>query len=337
MRAYTQARTLSLNLLDVAIVAVLGALIYDGLRRGLPGYLSELIALGAGLLLAFALYRPLASLLDRLLHVGSLQTSFGMFLVLIGLVHGLVLPPSYRGANWLARRLSRLPSWAYAALSALPAAGLAVMVSFLLVSCLAVFPGRTSDWVHGSALGRGVDAHAAALKMPLRQLLQSGPSSQRFIVSEPPSNPGEDAFFKLHFPASVRVTVSPDDEEAMLNKLNSARHDNALSSVRMDPALREVARAHSKDMYARHYFSHQTPDGKTPYDRLREGRITYLTAGENLAFAPDVDQAWDSLMSSPDHRANILNPDFRCVGMGAYRAADGFEEMFTQDFTDCAK
>ncbi len=328
---------MSLNLLDVAIVAVLGALIYDSLRRGFPDYLSELMSLGAGLLLAFVLYRPLAGLLDRLLHVGPLLTGFGMFLILMALVHGLVLPPAHRLASWLGTRLSALTPAAYAALGVIPAAGVAAIIVFLVIGSLAVFPGSPSGWVQGSTLGRAVDGRSAALKGPLRQLLLPGPSNQRIIVSEPPSNPGEDAFFKLHFPPSMQVTAAPDDEAAMLNKLNAARHDNGLSSIRQDAALREVARAHSKDMYSRRYFSHQTPDGKTPYDRLREGRIIYVTAGENLAFAPDVDKAWDSLMSSPDHRANILNPDFRCVGIGAYKGEDGFEEMFTQDFTDCGK
>ena len=41
------------------------------------------------------------------------------------------------------------------------------------------------------------------------------------------------------------------------------------------------------------------------------------------------------LEASPDHRANLLNPDFKCVGIGVYRAV-GYEEMFTQDFSDCA-
>jgi len=48
-----------------------------------------------------------------------------------------------------------------------------------------------------------------------------------------------------------------------------------------------------------------------------------------------VDQAYQSLLASPDHRSNLLNPDFRCLGIGVYRAT-GYEEMFTQDFSDCA-
>ena len=121
----------------------------------------------------------------------------------------------------------------------------------------------------------------------------------------------------------------------MLQKLNQARAQVGLSPLRMDPLLQQAARDHSSDMYQRRYFSHRTPDGKTPYDRLRDLRFHYVTAGENIAFAPDGDQAWDSLMNSPDHRANILNPDFRCVGIGAYKGLNGYEEMFTQDFSDC--
>jgi uncharacterized protein YkwD len=122
----------------------------------------------------------------------------------------------------------------------------------------------------------------------------------------------------------------------MLLRVNQARQQVSLSPLHKDTLLQQAARDHSADMYKRHYFSHQTPDGKTPYDRLHDLRFHYVTAGENLAFAPDVDQAFDSLMNSPDHRANILNPDFRCVGIGAYKGLNGYEEMFTQDFSDCA-
>jgi uncharacterized protein YkwD len=156
------------------------------------------------------------------------------------------------------------------------------------------------------------------------------------LDSDPTSNPGEDAFYRLHFPANLVVEPDPAAEDRMLQRVNTARADVGVSPLRMDPVLQEAARQHSRDMYERHYFSHQTPDSKSPYDRLHDARFHFVTAGENIAFAPDPDQAWDSLIHSPDHRANILNPDFRCVGIGAYKGLGGYEEMFTQEFADCS-
>jgi uncharacterized protein YkwD len=52
-------------------------------------------------------------------------------------------------------------------------------------------------------------------------------------------------------------------------------------------------------------------------------------------YAADTQRSWEALFDSPSHRANILNPTFRCVGVGVYRAS-GYGEMVTQDLSDCA-
>ena len=87
-------------------------------------------------------------------------------------------------------------------------------------------------------------------------------------------------------------------------------------------------------MFRRGYFSHVTPDKRTPFDRIRAAGVVYVTAGENIAYAPDVDQAQTRLMASVEHRANITNSDFKRVGIGVYRGLGGYEELFTQDFAD---
>jgi uncharacterized protein YkwD len=94
-----------------------------------------------------------------------------------------------------------------------------------------------------------------------------------------------------------------------------------------------VARAYSADMFARGYFSHLDPDGKSPFDRMRAGDVEFGTAGENLALAPTLKLAHQGLMNSPGHRANILKPEYRTVGIGI---VDGgaYGLMVTQDFTD---
>jgi uncharacterized protein YkwD len=55
--------------------------------------------------------------------------------------------------------------------------------------------------------------------------------------------------------------------------------------------------------------------------------------GENLALAPSVDLAHIGLMNSPSHRENILDPNFKRIGIGIIDA-DPYGKMITQVFTD---
>jgi hypothetical protein len=70
-------------------------------------------------------------------------------------------------------------------------------------------------------------------------------------------------------------------------------------------------------MLARQYFAHNTPDGATPWTFIKATGYSYITAGENLAIdfseAESVQSAW---MNSPGHRANILNSNFKEIGIG---------------------
>ena len=102
----------------------------------------------------------------------------------------------------------------------------------------------------------------------------------------------------------------------MLELVNQERGKQGLPPLRADPELAAVARAHSRDMLARGYFAHVSPDGKDAFARMRDARATYRTAGENLAHAPTLPMAHQGLMNSPGHRANILRPAFGRVGIG---------------------
>jgi uncharacterized protein YkwD len=134
----------------------------------------------------------------------------------------------------------------------------------------------------------------------------------------------------LRYPVAKTV-VRTDLEDAMLDMLNGERTQRGLQPLKADPVLAELARAHSRDMYARGYFSHVTPDGRDLADRMRTARLGYLAAGENLALAPTLAGAHQGLMHSPGHRANILRPQFGRVGIGVLDGgAQGL--MVTQDF-----
>lgn len=129
----------------------------------------------------------------------------------------------------------------------------------------------------------------------------------------------------------AETSPRPELEAQMLQMVNRERAAAGLRPLAPDPELTEVARRHSSDMFARGYFSHNTPEGLSPFDRMRAGGVTYRTAGENLALAPTLTIAHNGLMNSPGHRANILRPEFGRVGIGIMDGrARGI--MVTQNF-----
>jgi uncharacterized protein YkwD len=119
----------------------------------------------------------------------------------------------------------------------------------------------------------------------------------------------------------------------MFKMVNTERVQHGLAPVFFDAKLRAVARAHSDDMFKRGYFSHYTPEGLSPFDRMKNANIEFLSAGENLALAPTTELAMQGLMNSPGHRANILSPSFGKIGIGVI---DGgiYGKMYSQEFTD---
>ena len=102
----------------------------------------------------------------------------------------------------------------------------------------------------------------------------------------------------------------------MLALINKERTTEGLAPLEADPEMRAVAVKHSADMFERGYFSHNTPESKSPFDRMKDEKVRYRTAGENLALAPTLKIAHTGLMNSPGHRANILRPQFGRVGIG---------------------
>ena len=87
-------------------------------------------------------------------------------------------------------------------------------------------------------------------------------------------------------------------------------------------------------MIDRNFFAHNTPDGQTPFDRMKAAGITYSSAGENIAAGQSSPQnVMDSWMNSPGHRANILDPDFTEMGIGYfYNPAGTYGTYWVQMF-----
>jgi uncharacterized protein YkwD len=322
---------LHFNLVDGAVLAVCAVAALDGARRGFPTYATELTAFALGLGVAFTLFQPLSSGLHALLGVPIGLAGFGIFLILLVLTHGAVQASLHPRLEGVVRRVRLTPR-----AGAVPAVGSAVLLAALVLSALVVLPhAGYRPLVLGSTVGSTLTRQSSFMQPGLQRLLvPANGESQAVVGPQVAPDAGENAFYKLSLPDRLDTTLDVPAENRMLTLVNQIRQQNHLPALQADPLLQEAAREHSVDMYQRKYFSHMTPDGKNPFDRMRAHQVHFVTAGENIAFAPDVEQAEESLLASPDHRANILNSDFRCVGIGVYRAP-GYEEMFTQDFTDC--
>lgn len=134
---------------------------------------------------------------------------------------------------------------------------------------------------------------------------------------------------------AIPVTTSfyerPDLEYEMLLLVNAERKKAGLPALAADEELRKAARSHSEDMFTRGYFSHLTPDGVGPFQRMKKWGIRYTKAGENLAYASTLEKAHTGLMNSPGHRAAILNTGFTRIGIGIIDAGEN-GLMISQEF-----
>jgi uncharacterized protein YkwD len=130
--------------------------------------------------------------------------------------------------------------------------------------------------------------------------------------------------------APVTVSAEAAAEAEVLKLVNDERAKAGCSAVSANSTLSKLAETFSEAMAAEDFFDHTDPSGATPWDRASQLGITTL-GGENIARgqadAAAVMEAW---MNSPGHRANILNCDFKTLGVGVHFGAGG--PWWTQDF-----
>ncbi|MET7360789.1 CAP domain-containing protein [Streptomyces sp. NPDC005562] len=134
-------------------------------------------------------------------------------------------------------------------------------------------------------------------------------------------------------PVSAHASAGSDEAKAeaeVITLVNQERATAGCRPVQADDRLAELAGDFSADMAARDFFDHTDPDGATPWDRAEKAGIDNL-GGENIARGQaDARAVMDSWMNSPGHRANILNCDYKTLGVGAHFAPGG--PWWTQDF-----
>lgn len=126
-------------------------------------------------------------------------------------------------------------------------------------------------------------------------------------------------------------------EQIAFEKINQIRKKYKLKPLEEKSELSAVARAYSKLMSEKNFFSHKSPNGLTLEKRLSQTPIDYSLAGENLFMSFNIpnpsNEAAEEWMNSLTHRKNILNSKFEYGGLGIWQANDNtyyFTQIFMQ-------
>ncbi|WP_406384276.1 CAP domain-containing protein [Streptomyces sp. NBC_01618] len=129
---------------------------------------------------------------------------------------------------------------------------------------------------------------------------------------------------------SAAPAAATSAQAAVLALVNQERSKVDCSPVTASASLASLAQNFSDDMAARGFFDHTDPDGRTPWDRALDAGVQGL-GGENIARGQaDAQAVMDTWMNSAGHRANILNCDYKTLGVGVHFGAGG--PWWTQDF-----
>jgi uncharacterized protein YkwD len=317
-----------MNAIDALLALIVLWSTLAGSRRGFVVAALQLLTLASSLVLAYLGYGYVAAWLRAQapsLTVWASPLSFVAVFIACHLVLGALataldraVPPGLHAAT-ANKTLGVVPGVVNGLVNA--------TVVSLIVLTAPLFEDLSTA-AGGSAIATRLSAPAEWLEAKLAPIFEPAVRHTLRALTVQPESPTTTV--QLRFKV-VTPKVRDDLEADMIEMINAERARQGLKPVRADPELAEVARAHSRDMLARGYFSHVTPDGMGPFDRMSQANLRYLMAGENIALAQTLARAHQELMNSPGHRANVLRPQFGRLGVGVL---DGgrYGLMITQNF-----
>ncbi len=327
---------LHINPLDVVIVAVVLFYAHEGYGLGFTLACLDLASFVLSFIAALKFYSSFAKLLIYLFSMPlGFANALGFFIVafvseiLLNILFRKVLQyvPAFPPNSTFYRTFKRIDKF----LGLIPGMISAFIVLSFILTIIVSLPSSPliKGMVTGSNLGEVLIANTSLFESKLNDIFGGAlHDTLNFMTVEPKSN----ELVTLHF-KTADVKPDPTAEQEMFQMVNKERIANGVQPLVFDNALRDVGREHSRDMFLRGYFSHYTPEGLSPFDRMTNAGISFNAAGENLALAPSTDLAMQGLMNSPGHRKNILDPNFNKVGIGVM---DGgiYGMMYSQEFTD---
>ena len=316
-----------MNWIDIFLIAIILIAVWSGWNKGFLLGSLELLGWLGSVCAGFAFYPYTVKIFERFLPVLGIWTiplAFILTIIFIRLILSVIIneilkiTPKQVHHNVLNHAAGMIPGFLNG-----------VIYAVILSALLLAFPlsQRIVDTARESKLANNFGLQVEWLSEKLSPVFDKAVDNGiNKLTVEPKSN----EIIKLPF-KTTHFKERPELEAKMLQLVNEERRKAGLDTLKPDTALQKVALAHSADMFERGYFAHYTPEGKDPFDRMRDAHIRFYLAGENLALAQTLPIAHQGLMNSPGHRENILRPGFGRLGIGIL---DGgfYGLMISQEF-----
>jgi uncharacterized protein YkwD len=322
------------NWIDLLVIIVIIFYGIEGYAAGFLNALYDLATFLASFVSGLIFYGFIAKLILSLFKIPQgFANAIGFFLVafILEIVLSIAFKIIHEEMSGLKTKTNNQTMFLNKILGIIPSvlSGL-VLISFILTIIttlpLSLFLKQA---VSSSSIGNLLVANTQGLSKDVNSIFGKAVNdSLSFLTVEPESNQVINLNFKVNNTKTDAVS-----ENKMFNSVNQERQKVGLSELEFSYGLQKVARFHCEDMLKKGYFSHYSISGYSPFDRMAQFDINYTFAGENLAFAPNVELAMRGLMQSKGHRENILSKDFGRVGIGVIDAGI-YGQMYCQEFTD---
>lgn len=320
------------NYIDLIIVFYLGMYFISGLRKSLPNAISDFISIAVAIILSLSTFRLTSSLLTKYFPISAAYANpLGFFLnafvfkiLLLFLLDGVFRKtenPFGIKDTFFKRFISGALSLLYGLFS--------VIIAFAVIFSLSL-PAIITKEIDQSRFGSAARRDPLKINRSFEEIFGQlyGAAERDFGFMKIETGPTEKVDLGLK---TIETSVDSEAEEKMLEMVNKERTSRGLKALTMDEEARRAARDYGKYLFKNGIFSHVDLEGKGPSDRMKNYKVEYLILGENLAYAPSLEEAHNGLMRSKGHRENILHPLFNRVGIGVIHAED-YGNIYVQEF-----
>ncbi len=322
---------MNFNWVDLVILGILLYYLFQGWKTGIVLLIASLVSFFLSLWLAFRYHSLIGSFLTIKFGIPASWTSAISSILLLFIAEAVLSECIYFFIRKLPNKIFQSKANRFLGLFVSAVNGLLIITFFLLLISILPLRGTVKSDIQASIIGSKLlflsDRYAQDLKHSLGNVAKQ---ATKFLTIHPDSKESVPLDINM---GGIELREDHDAEREMLVLINTERKKVNAPLITFDEAIARVARLHSKNMFEEKYFSHIAPDGSDPATRMERGGVSFTYAGENLAYAPDVTTAHQGLMDSSGHKRNILDPQFRRIGIGVIDSVM-YGKMFTQNFAD---